>query len=133
MKENHPNSKSQLLKVLAAISVSIVNFGSFYAFDVPQELSEQLIIKYGVNQTQLNLTYTLYYLPNILFMLIIPYFASKIQTSYVILAASGTIFLGSALSAAGVPSNSWALVLAGRLIFGLGAEICLTSIDEFTE
>ena len=121
------------LSVMVAIGVSLANFGGFYNFDVPQELSEQLMVKYQVNQMQLNLTYTLYYLPNIIFMLVVPYYASNIQTSYVVAIATGVQAIGAAISAAGVPYNSWNLILLGRLVYGIGGEICLTTIDELTE
>ena len=121
------------VKLGVAISISLINFGSFYIYDVPQELSEQLMTKYQVNQTQLNLTYSLYYLPNILFMLIIPYFASKLQTSYVLFISASVMFFGSIVSAAAIEVDNWNWMLAGRLVFGIGAEICITSTDEFIE
>ena len=103
-----------------------VTYGNYYCYDIPGALNTQLRdyiqSDYAKYQTQINLLYSVYSLPNIL----IPFFGGilidKLSPNVMIIVFSLLVCTGQAVFSIGTTYRNFELMLAGRLIFGLGAE-----------
>jgi MFS family permease len=105
-------------------------FGQFYAFDNPSALNEQLkehmLSKAQSPDTQyeyyFNLLYSVYSLPNMLLPLLMGVAVDRCGCRLMICGLGACVVLGHALFSAGVGFGSWSMMIAGRVLFGLGGE-----------
>mmetsp|Transcript_10852 Transcript_10852/g.23980 ORF Transcript_10852/g.23980 Transcript_10852/m.23980 type:complete len:664 (+) Transcript_10852:70-2061(+) len=103
----------------------IVMTGSYYAYDIPSALHQQLqdyMPPSSNYETNFNLLYTVYSIPNV----ILPLFGGNVVDRHgaplclAIFAAA--VFMGAVLLSIGVANKSWEMMYIGRFVFGLGAE-----------
>jgi len=105
-------------------------FGQFYAMDNPSAMNEQLkeymVVKSSMVADQydyyFNLLYSVYSLPNIALPLIMGMAVDRCGCRTIILVLATCVVLGHAVFALGVTRASWPVMIAGRIIFGLGGE-----------
>jgi len=103
----------------------IVMTGSYYAYDIPSALHQQLqdYMPPSTNyETHFNLLYTVYSIPNV----ILPLFGGNVVDRHgaplCLTLFALTVFTGAALLSVGVANQSWKVMYLGRFVFGLGAE-----------
>ena len=116
-------------KTGAIVLVTLVNLGNCYILNLPQVLSEQMFILFHIDQTQLNLNYSFYYLPNIVIMLLVPFFINKVRTSKLAILTSFLVFIGSIICSYAVEYRNFDMLIWGRIIYGLGGELSILSIN----
>jgi MFS family permease len=105
-------------------------FGQFYAFDNPSALNEQfkeyMALKSPWSVTTydyyFNLLYSVYSLPNVLLPLVMGMAVDRCGCRMMIFSLGACVVLGHAVFATGVGMGSWYMMIAGRVIFGLGGE-----------
>lgn len=96
--------------------------GAYFSFDNPAILEYDIEEKLDVEQTTYSLLYSFYSMPN----MVLP-FLGGILFDYIgydkgILITTGLVSAGQCLAAFGGFKESFPLILAGRLMFGFGAE-----------
>ena len=103
----------------------IVMTGSYYAYDIPSALHQQLqdyMPPSSSYETNFNLLYTVYSIPNV----ILPLFGGNIVdrhgAPYCLTLFASVIFAGAVLLSIGVMNKQWEIMYLGRFVFGLGAE-----------
>eukprot|EP01016_Furgasonia_blochmanni_P012900 TRINITY_DN16492_c0_g1_i1.p1 TRINITY_DN16492_c0_g1~~TRINITY_DN16492_c0_g1_i1.p1 ORF type:complete len:199 (-),score=18.60 TRINITY_DN16492_c0_g1_i1:59-655(-) len=110
------------LRWLALLLSLLYTLGFFYAYDNPSALQQALQEEFKINDTQFGLLYSVYSLPNI----ILPIFGGYaidwlgVRTSLIIYTA--LIVAGAVLITVGGYLHSFAFLLSGRVLFGLGGE-----------
>jgi len=118
---------------LVAISVVMSNLGCFYSHDVPQELSDELIITFGVSQEQLNMLYSAYSISNIFLGPLAAQIIDLVGVGVMNLIATGCIFFGNLLIFLGAEFRSYNYIISGRIIFGLGGELAVAATFTIIE
>lgn len=129
MQESEP-IPSGIGRWIVLIMTCLGLFGQFYAFDNPSALNEQLkehmieksSMVAGQYDYYFNLLYSVYSFPNILLPLIMGMGVDRWGCRLVIFILSMCVVLGHAVFAMGVGFGSWPIMIAGRVIFGLGGE-----------
>jgi len=99
-------------------------FGQFYAYDNPSALNEQLREVMGVEEYQyyFNLIYSVYSFPNLVLPLVMGVLMDWFGYRALVCVLAACVVLGHALVSTGVTQASWPLVIAGRVLFGVGGE-----------
>lgn len=104
-----------LILTLAALTI----MGSYYTYDSIAPVAGMLRDQRGFSQAQIGLLNAVFNLPNIALALVGGIVIDRIGAARSILIAATICTLGAVLTAIGDP---YALMLAGRLLFGLGNE-----------
>ena len=111
-----------LVLILTCLAMS----GPYYAYDVPSSLHQQLEdympSTSSSYETQFNLLYTVYSVPNVVLPLFGGSFVDRFGGPRCMAAFAATVCAGSAILSAGVAGRSWNAMYVGRFVFGLGAE-----------
>ena len=98
-----------------------------YSYDIPsalhQQLQDYMPPSSSSYETNFNLLYTIYSIPNVILPLfggniVDKYGAPKCLTLFAIL-----VFMGAVLLSIGVSNQSWHVMYLGRFVFGLGKQI----------
>mmetsp|Transcript_60348 Transcript_60348/g.177043 ORF Transcript_60348/g.177043 Transcript_60348/m.177043 type:complete len:456 (+) Transcript_60348:218-1585(+) len=105
-------------------------FGQFYAFDIPSALNEQLRLrmadKAGTTHEEytyyFNLLYSVYSVPNIFLPLVLGIAVDRCGCRVLICVLGLCVVMGQAMVAWGVREANWNMMLAGRVVFGIGGE-----------
>jgi MFS family permease len=108
----------------------MITFGSYYSFDFPSVLHNQLFRHFSESQSmtkkdfefQFSLFYSLYSLPNMILPSIGGYFSDTFGNNIVMLWFGSLVFLGNILQSIACYQRDITMFLIGRFIFGLGAE-----------
>lgn len=107
-------------KVLLTSGIAIFSF--YYAYDIFGVLSHGLDFGgYGNKETRINLLYSAYAVPNIIFPPFFSYFA-RFSRFGVLLCLSMLVLAGQVLSTLGILYESFAAMMVGRAFFGMGCE-----------
>ena len=110
----HPQLK-WLVLALAALTIA----GSYYSYDAIAPVADALRAQRHFSQSQIGLLNAVFSLPNIALALIGGIVVDRWGAARVSLAAAALSFIGCLATAIGEP---YALMVAGRLIFGVGTE-----------
>ncbi|KAJ8328300.1 hypothetical protein QVD99_000811 [Batrachochytrium dendrobatidis] len=101
-------------------------FGNFYAYDNPAALNRLLQQflghDYDTWQYELNLLYSVYSFPNMFLPFIGGQLADRFDPRVVLLVFSTTVCVGQTLFSIGVSTKCFALMVFGRVLFGIGGE-----------
>lgn len=103
--------------VLALIALTIA--GSYYAYDSIAPIADLLRRQRGFSQSQIGLLNAVFSLPNIPLAIVGGWLIDRIGAAKAAFAAAALCCIGAGLTAVGDP---YALMVAGRLVFGMGAE-----------
>lgn len=102
----------------------LVTLGNYFCYDMPGalnvELREWLGSDYKTYQTQINLLYSVYSLPNIILPFLGGYLLDTLSPKKMIIVFSALICIGQFIFAYGISIKAFSVILLGRLIFGLG-------------
>eukprot|EP01084_Bolivina_argentea_P009982 18627_1 len=100
-------------------------FGTYYCYDNPAAVSEEIKTNYNLSSTKYNVLYSIYSLPNI----ILPFFGGllcdKIGAQYSLLLFLSLTTIGQLIFSLSLLHNnklSYPLMLIGRCISGIGGE-----------
>ncbi|KAL7535563.1 hypothetical protein ACHAXR_006570 [Thalassiosira sp. AJA248-18] len=118
----------------------VVMTGSYYAYDIPSALHQQLqdyMPPSSNYETKFNLLYTVYSIPNV----ILPLFGGNVVDTHgaplCLTLFASMVCLGAVLLSIGVANKAWEVMYIGRFVFGLGAEsLCVaqsTIISDWFE
>lgn len=105
-----------------------IMFGNYYAFDNPSALNRPLhgwLAPRGDEETfqyRLSLLYSVYSVPNVILPFFVGQALDRLGSRRILLILSSLVALGQWLVAAGLERGAFPLVLAGRILFGLGGE-----------
>jgi len=114
------------LKWWLLVWASITIFGNYYVYDAIGPLAETLSRELDFTDTQIGSLNAIYSLPNIFLVLIGGLLVDKFGASRVALVTTAICFVGAALNALSADYNT---MLAGRFLFGTGAETMLVALS----
>jgi MFS family permease len=107
------------------VLISLAMFGNYYVYDSISPLADVLKAQLGFSDANIGLLNAIYSFPNILMVLIGGVLIDRIGIRKATLLFGVLCFLGAALTAA---SGTLAMMAAGRLVFGLGAESLIVAV-----
>jgi len=110
------------LRWIMLMLTSINGIGIYYCLDGPQALEKSITEKFQVTNVEFGLLYSVYGLPNI----ILPFFGGMIidilGVRLGISVFSFLLVIGQFLVTLGAAYNTFAVMVLGRVVFGLGGE-----------
>jgi MFS family permease len=107
------------------VLISLAMFGNYYVYDSISPLADVLKAQLGFSDANIGLLNAIYSFPNILMVLVGGIVIDRIGTRKATLVFGVLCFLGAALT---VASGTLAVMAAGRLVFGLGAESLIVAV-----
>ena len=113
------NPSSRAYRYTVLLFVSLLTFGSYFAYDSIGAIAPRLIQELGLDREFIGQTYTLYSLAAILSVFIGGLLIDRIGTRRASLLFSGLVTLGALIVA--LSQSTWVLYL-GRFVFGWGSE-----------
>ncbi len=113
------------LRWVALVLISVAMFGNYYVYDSIGPLADSLQKLLGYSDTQIGTLNAIYSFPNIIMVLIGGIIVDRLGTRFATLLFTAVCVVGAILTAV---SPSFAIMAAGRLIFGLGAESMIVAI-----
>ena len=96
--------------------------GSYFCYDNPGPLETQLESQFGMDSTQFSLLYTVYSIPNMFLPIFGGLFLDKIGIRSGLLLFTTILTFGQFVFMIGGYKADYNIMLAGRVIFGLGGE-----------
>jgi predicted MFS family arabinose efflux permease len=102
--------------------MSILLYGVYYAYNAVVPLADSIIRQFGISRAQYGLLYSYYSIPNFVIVLIGGILVDKIGTRKAGLLFAALCIVGITMTAAAL---SFPLMLAGRFLYGIGAESLL--------
>jgi MFS family permease len=121
-----PARKPPLTSMAAMfIATSIAMIGNYYIYDSIGPVAELLSRQLGFSDTQIGTLNAIYSLPNIVMVLIGGVLVDRYSARSVTLVTTLVCLLGAILTALG---SEFPTMVAGRLLFGLGAETMIVAI-----
>ncbi len=105
---------------LVLVIISLAMFGNYYAYDCIAPLADVLKAQLGYSDKIIGLLNGIYSFPNIVMVLIGGVIIDRIGTRRGTLLFGTLCFLGAVLTAV---SGNWMVMVAGRLLFGLGRRV----------
>jgi len=122
MEKAAPPSDLRQERWLVLALMSILLYGVYYAYNAVVPLAEAIIKEFDISRAQYGLLYSYYSVPNFLIVLIGGILVDKIGTRRAGLLFVTLCVIGITLTAAAL---SFPLMLAGRFLYGIGAESLL--------
>lgn len=116
---------SRPFRWLVLIFVSLTMFGNYYVYDCIAPIADLLTKQLGFSDSNIGLLQAIYSIPNVFMVLIGGYVVDRIGTRKAIFIFGTLCFLGSVVTTL---SPTLAIMAAGRLIFGLGAESLIVAV-----
>jgi MFS family permease len=110
---------------LVLVFISLAMFGNYYVYDCISPMADVLKARLGFSDANIGLLQAIYSIPNIVMVLIGGLIIDRIGTRKATLAFGVTCLLGAVVTSL---SGSLAVMAAGRLIFGLGAESLIVAV-----
>jgi MFS family permease len=106
------------------VTLSLLVFGNYYVFDSIGPVAAMLSSELGFSDTQIGTLNGIYSLPNIFLLLIGGVIVDRFGAPLVIMVTAVMCFVGASITAS---SGDFTTMVAGRLIYGLGAEVMLVA------
>ncbi len=116
---------SMAAMVAMFVATALAMIGNYYVYDSIGPVAELLSRQLGYSDTQIGTLNAVYSLPNIVMVLIGGVLVDRYSARVVTLATTMICFLGAVLTAFGA---DFPMMVAGRLLFGLGAETMIVAI-----
>jgi MFS family permease len=107
------------------VLISLAMFGNYYVYDSISPLADVLKAQLGFSDANIGLLNAIYSIPNVLMVLIGGLIIDRIGTRRATLLFGVLCFAGAVLT---VASGALAVMAAGRLVFGLGAESLIVAV-----
>jgi MFS family permease len=109
------------LRWLVLVLMGLTVFGVYFAYDSVVPIQGSIMSAMGVDEAQYGLLFSLYSLPNVVFVLIGGLLLDRFGIRKMGLVFAGLALAGVLLTVIGSMTAFW-VMLAGRLIYGIGAE-----------
>src|SRR5580692_9314574 len=119
MPDNLRPEPSRLFRWLVLIFLSLAMFGSYYAYDALSPLADVLKVQLGFSDENIGFLQAIYSFPNIFTVVIGGFIIDRLGLRKSLMIFGVLCVLGPAITAV---SGKLAMMAAGRLIFGMGAE-----------
>jgi MFS family permease len=110
---------------VALVALSVAMFGNYYVYDSIGPVADSLERLLGFGDTQIGTLNAIYSLPNIVMVLIGGVIVDRFGAAWSTVVFAAVCAVGAMLTAA---SGSFPLMVAGRLVFGLGAESMIVAV-----
>jgi MFS family permease len=107
------------------VLISFAMFGNYYVYDSISPLADVLKAQLGFSDANIGLLNAIYSIPNVFMVLIGGFIIDRIGTRKATMLFGVLCFAGAAIT---VVSGTLAVMAAGRLIFGLGAESLIVAV-----
>jgi MFS family permease len=114
-----------MFRWLVLVVISLAMFGNYYVYDCISPMADVLKAQLGYTDANIGLLQAIYSIPNIIMVLIGGIIIDRVGTRKATMVFGVLCMLGAAVSAA---SGTLAVMAAGRLIFGLGAESLIVAV-----
>jgi MFS family permease len=125
MTETARPQPSTLYRWIVLVFVSLTMFGNYYVYDCIAPIADLLASQLGFSDANIGLLQAIYSIPNVFMVLVGGVLVDRIGTRKAVFIFGAVCFLGSFLT---VLSGKLALMAAGRLIFGMGAESLIVAV-----
>jgi len=116
---------SRSFRWLVLVFVSLAMFGNYYVYDCIAPIADLLVKQLGFSDANIGLLQAIYSIPNVFMVLIGGYIVDRIGTRKAIFIFGCLCFVGSIVT---VLEGKLAVMAAGRLIFGIGAESLIVAV-----
>lgn len=121
------STRRQVFKqYLALVLTCMLPFGIYYSYDIPGAINVQLQEWFESDfeawQIRLNGLYSAYSLPNLVMPVVSGVLVDFLGAHRMMMAFAVLIILGQGLVVAGIEFKSFAFLLVGRIVFGIGGE-----------
>eukprot|EP00347_Sterkiella_histriomuscorum_P003991 403362165 len=117
--------KETQLKYLTLVLTSSIVLGAYFSYDNPGAIEKALEQDLDISQTQYSLLYAVYSYPNMILPIFGGIIIDVLGLRFGLLIFGFTSTLGQALTCLGGYLKNFWVILAGRMLFGLGTE-CLS-------
>jgi MFS family permease len=118
------------MKFVILLLVCGTTVSSYFSYNSTAVISTQLIEKLDLSQFEYGLLYSIYSIPNLVLPLIGGVLIDRLGVRFGLMLFLTLIAVGSGIVAiAPYMSNSFAIMLLGRFIFGLGSEASYVAQD----
>jgi len=107
------------------VLISLAMFGNYYVYDSISPLADVLKAQLGFSDANIGLLNAIYSIPNVFMVLIGGFIIDRIGTRKATMLFGILCFAGAVIT---VLSGALAMMAAGRLIFGLGAESLIVAV-----
>ncbi len=115
----------KLFRWLVLVFISLAMFGNYYVYDCISPMADLLKAQLGFSDANIGLLQAIYSIPNIVMVLIGGFIIDRIGTRKSTLIFGVICLLGAVVTSL---SGTLAVMAAGRLIFGLGAESLIVAV-----
>ncbi|CAD8150885.1 unnamed protein product [Paramecium octaurelia] len=112
---------------VALILACLFQFGSYFSTDYPSVLAEEIKDSFNKDQSDVNLLYTYYSMPNVILPLLGGLFIDAIGIRLAMVGFFAILIVGQFLCYISAVSGNFTIMLIGRLVFGLGGENCVVA------
>jgi MFS family permease len=116
---------SRSFRWLVLIFASLTMFGNYYVYDCIAPIADILTKQLGFSDQNIGLLQAIYSIPNVFMVLLGGYVVDRIGTRKAIFIFGTLCFAGSIVT---VLVGKLAVMAAGRLLFGLGAESLIVAV-----
>jgi MFS family permease len=116
---------SRLYRWIVLVFVSLAMFGNYYVYDCIAPIADLLSKQLGFSDANIGLLQAIYSIPNVIMVLVGGYIVDRIGTRKGVF-IFGTLCLAGAILT--VLSGRLAVMAAGRLVFGIGAESLIVAV-----
>ncbi len=107
------------------VVISLAMFGNYYVYDAVSPIADLLKAQLGFSDRNIGTLNAIYSLPNVIMVLIGGIVIDRIGVKRATMLFGVLCFLGAAITAA---TDTFAVMAAGRLVFGIGAESLIVSV-----
>lgn len=108
------------MAILALACVGML--GSYYCYDIPSALNDQITHDLDMSDTHFNLLYSVYSFPNVILPLFGGAMVDYFGTNLSLFIFGSFITIGQAIFAIGLLVKSYPVMIVGRIFFGFGGE-----------
>jgi len=116
---------SRMYRWIVLVFVSLAMFGNYYVYDCIAPIADLLAKQLGFSDANIGLLQAIYSIPNVFMVLVGGYIVDRIGTRKGIFIFGVLCLAGAILTAL---SGRLAVMAAGRLVFGIGAESLIVAV-----
>jgi len=116
---------SRLYRWVVLVFISLAMFGNYYIYDSISPLADVLKAQLGFTDSNIGLLNAIYSIPNVIMVLIGGIIIDRIGTKKATLLFAVLCLFGAVIT---VLAGQLAVMAAGRLVFGLGAESLIVAV-----
>jgi len=114
-----------LFRWVVLVVISLAMFGNYYVYDAVSPIADLLRDQLGFSDSRIGTLNAIYSFPNIIMVLIGGIIIDRIGVKKATLLFGALCFIGASITAS---TGEFAVMAAGRLIFGIGAESLIVSV-----